>query len=253
MKNKINILGVYIDQVSTQETMQIIENLAMGSRKSLITYVNAHCINVARRDKVYREILNGVDLLYPDGIGIIWASAFLERKKLKRVTATEFLPDFCKKCENRNLRFFFLGGLPGVIEKTVENLKKIAPQLKVVGINHGYFKREEESSLLNKINSAKPHILIVGMEVPKQEKWIANNFQKLSVNVCWAVGGAFDFYSGQKKKAPPWMNTFGLEWFFRLIQEPRRLWKRYLIGNTIFIWLILKEFLKIELLGKKNA
>lgn len=128
----------------------------------------------------------------------------------------------------------------GSTEKVKEKLQQKIPSLNIVGEYHGYFDKENNKEIVNKINNCRPNILLVGMGTPKQEEWIYQNHYHLNVSLCWAVGGLFDFISGKIKRAPLWMLHCHLEWLYRLCQEPKRLWKRYIVGNLKFIYRVLK-------------
>ena len=130
-----------------------------------------------------------------------------------------------------------MGGKSHIVKKTEEALK--GEGLKIIGSKNGFFDKTEEKEIIREINILKPDILMVGMGVPKQEKWIDRHLQELDVNLCWALGAAFDWLSGQRKRAPRWMIKCGFEWIHRLYQQPKRLWKRYLIGNLVFIYYVL--------------
>jgi N-acetylglucosaminyldiphosphoundecaprenol N-acetyl-beta-D-mannosaminyltransferase len=233
-KNRWNVLGTFVDAISTQEAIVRIADLASAPGRSFVSYVNAHCVNVARRDDGYRRIVNQADLAYPDGIGVVWALRWLHGVRVPRVTASDFLLEFCAEAAKRQLSMFFLGGAPGVTEEVARRIPAVTPNLRVVGTHHGYFGKDDDA-VRHLINMARPNVLIVGMGVPKQEKWIAANRAHLDVGVCWAVGGALDFYSGRLRRAPGWVIRLHLEWLFRMLLEPRRMWKRYLVGNVSFI------------------
>jgi N-acetylglucosaminyldiphosphoundecaprenol N-acetyl-beta-D-mannosaminyltransferase len=156
------------------------------------------------------------------------------------VNAGDFFEEFCRRCAERGVRLFFLGSKPGITESAAARLKGILPGLQVVGTHHGFMGREESEEEVAAIREAKPDVLVVGMGVPLQEKWVASHRSALEVPVCWCVGALFEYMSGQRARAPVWMRRAGLEWLFRLVLEPGRMWRRYLIGNLVFIWRVLK-------------
>ena len=145
-----------------------------------------------------------------------------------------------------------MGGKPDVVQKAAVELEKRFPGLEISGFHHGFFNEREESGIIKEINFLKPNILMVGLGVPKQEKWVRRHLNELDVNLCWGVGAAFDWLSGQRKRAPRWMVSCGFEWAHRLYQEPKRLMRRYLIGNPVFIYHILKRKMRNSLEGRHS-
>ncbi|MBU1626520.1 WecB/TagA/CpsF family glycosyltransferase [bacterium] len=229
------ILGVKVDRIDTKALFEKVEEFVKSKTPHHIAYVNVDCINKSRGDPEYKDILESADLIYPDGMAVIWASRLTSRPLSERVTAADFLPDLCKLCAERNFTLYFLGGEEGVAEKAAKSMKDLVPDVNIVGHHKGYFEGEDEEEVIKDINQKKPDILLVGFGVPIQEKWIRQQIETLNIPVLWGVGALFDYFSGKVKRAPLWMRKKGLEWLFRLILEPSRLWKRYLIGNLSFI------------------
>jgi len=229
------ILGVKVDRINTKELLQKVTEFARSKTPHHIAYVNVDCINKSRGDPEYKDILESADLIYPDGMAVVWASRLTSRPLAERVTAADFLPDLCRLCAEGNFSLYFLGGEEGVSQKAAETMKDIVPGVKIVGHHKGYFERDEEEEVIRDIKEKRPDILLVGFGVPTQEKWLRKHIDSLNVPVLWGVGALFDYYAGKVKRAPKWMREKGLEWLFRLIMEPSRLWKRYLIGNLAFI------------------
>lgn len=236
MRKKIDILGVKVDNLSKEELQENISEL----KTKTVMYVNANSINIAQKDREYKEILNSADIVYPDGQGVIWAARVFGYRLKERMTAADFFYQVCKKISKKKIKLYLLGSHPGIAKKVKERLKQNIPLLNVIGTHHGYFDKEEEKRIVGEINNLKPDILVVGMGTPKQEEWIYYNRHCLSVSLCWAVGGLFDFISGKIKRAPRWMLHCHLEWLSRLLQEPKRLWKRHTVGNLIFVYRVLK-------------
>lgn len=251
MRTKIDILGVRVDNLTVGEFKEDIIDFATSKRPKTIMYANANNINITQKDKGYQEIINSADILHSDGWGIVWASKFLGTPLKEKIVVTDFFVDFCEELAKKKIRLYLLGGKPGVTEKAKEKLQQKIPSLNIVGEHHGYFYREDDKEIVNKINNCRPNILLVGMGTPKQEEWTYYNRNRLNVSLCWAVGGLFDFISGRIKRAPLWMLHCHLEWLGRLYQEPKRLWRRYLIGNSVFIFRVLKFKLRRYLYGSK--
>lgn len=209
-----------------------------------IFYVNAHCINMALKNSDYRDILRRADLIFPDGMSVVWASRILGAPLKERVNSTEVFDAFCVNVIKEHMSIYLFGAEGRVIDNAVTKLRNKYPGLNIAGYHHGYCSTDENNRIIEEINRVKPDFLIVGMGAPKQEMWISANLDRLEVGVCWAVGSLFDYLGGKIIQPPLWIRRCGLEWSSRLLQEPGRLWRRYLIGNAMFIFLVLREFLK---------
>lgn len=228
------ILGVNVNNVSLSQIVNVLIGFAKAPGPKTAFYLNAHCANVAYTDSEYREILNNSDLVYPGGQAIVWASRFLGPGLTERVNILDFFEPLAAELKQKSLKVFLLGGEESVVKETENKLKEKG--INIVGSYHGYLSAQEEKRVLSTIKELKPDILIVGMGVPLQEKWIDKHKAELGVNLCWGVGAAFDWLSGERKRAPKWMIRAGLEWAHRLYQQPLRLWRRYIIGNPLFLY-----------------
>jgi N-acetylglucosaminyldiphosphoundecaprenol N-acetyl-beta-D-mannosaminyltransferase len=235
MAPKACLLGVWVDALDTPDVLSRVEHLVDEGRGSQICYVNVHCMNLAMRDEGYRQILESSDMVYPDGMGVVWACRFFSSPLPERVNLGDCLPELCELCRKRGYRLFLLGGHREVADRAARRLSRDFPGLQIVGTHHGFFSSGEEASVLDRVRSAKPHVLLVGMGVPKQEKWISRHRGALEVPVLWGVGALFEYFAGVTRRAPTWVRRWGLEWLFRLIMEPGRLWRRYLVGNVSFV------------------
>lgn len=235
MRQLSNILGIGVDKLDTTGVLARIEEFISDARPHQVAYLNAHCLNTAFKGGDYKDILINSDLIYADGMAIVWASYFYGDPLPGRVNLGDFLPELCKLCAKKGYKIFLLGGKPGVAEKASEKLKNSFPDLKIAGTHHGFFKEEENGAVVELINKSGADILLAGMGIPRQESWISKNKNNLKAHVAWGVGGLFDYYSGLIKRAPVWMRNAGLEWLYRLSLDPARLWKRYLIGNSVFL------------------
>ncbi len=249
MKNMaITILGIKVNRVGKNQVASIINNFIIDNRKHQVCVTNIYSVVVMQKDEEFRRVNNCSSLVVADGMPLVWVSKLFGKPIPERVTGADLLWKLSEISERKEYTFFFLGSNNETLGKLCNNLKEHLPDLKIAGMYSPPFKEEfsEEDNLkiIQKINEVKPDILWVGMTAPKQEKWISQNLDKLNVKVAIGVGAVFDFVAGTVKRAPKWMQNIGLEWFFRLIQEPKRLCKRYLIGNTIFVWLVLKELWK---------
>jgi len=235
-----NILGVRVDYLrKTDIHNRIIEIIALN-RKAIIGNVNVHAINLAFSDHYYKEIINSCEHVFCDGFGIMLGARILDHKIFERITYADWTWDLVNLCVVHDLTLYLLGGKPGIAEKAASRIFERFPDIRILGFHHGYFDKTHEGAenqdVINEINSLNPNILIVGMGMPVQEYWLRENIDSLEINVALTGGAVFDYISGELKRAPVWMTRNGLEWLGRLFIEPKRLWKRYLVGNPIFLW-----------------
>jgi N-acetylglucosaminyldiphosphoundecaprenol N-acetyl-beta-D-mannosaminyltransferase len=245
---KFVFVGVEIDNLSLQEVKhKIIEMINTGEKGYIVT-PNASHVVLLQKDKEFKKAYENASLVLADGMPIIWVSRILGQPLKEKISGSDIFPLLCRVASQKDYKVFLLGAGPGIAKKASEALIKEFPNLKIVGTYSPLYNFQtniEENKKINKIvNVAAPDILFVGLGAPKQEKWIYYNLNMLNIKIAIGVGAAFDFIAGAVKRAPKWMQKIGLEWFFRLIQEPKRMWRRYLIGNSIFIWLAIKEVFK---------
>ncbi|QBG47325.1 glycosyltransferase [Verrucomicrobia bacterium S94] len=188
------------------------------------------------------EIINNAGMATTDGMPLVWMAHFYGLNKSKRVYGPDLMLDLCRKTNGKNISHFFYGATDDVLEKLKANLLRQFPQLKIAGMYSPPFRPltdQEEESVVNMINESGAHIVWCGLGTPKQDYWVGKFAPRLNANALLAVGAAFNFHAGNIRQAPRWMMSCGLEWLFRLCIEPRRLWRRYLIGNPRFIWLVI--------------
>ncbi len=242
----INIGGVKIDEYSFDEVVErIVEHaLSRGAPEYVVT-PNAQHVLTLQEDAHFREIYSKAFLVVPDGVSLLWAAKFLQTPLNGRVNGTDLFEKLCAIASEKRLKIFLMGGRPGAAEKAKETLERRHPNLKIVGTHcppYGFESQPAELALINsKIKAAAPDILFVGLGAPKQENWIYGNYQELGVPISVGIGVSFEMVADMVKRAPVLMQKTGLEWFFRLMVEPRRLWQRYIIGNPLFIWLVLRQ------------
>jgi len=198
--------------------------------------VNADCFNITFQNIEYQKLLKRLHFVMADGIGIHLACRILHTSMADNVVGTDLFPYLCLAAEEKKVPIFFLGAREDVVEKMVDILRKKYPNLLIAGFQHGYFNPDKTASVIENINNSGAKILLVAFGAPQQELWIDKHKAQLSVGVAMGVGGLFDFMSGRMKRAPRWMREIGLEWFYRLSQEPGRMWRRYIIGNPLFLW-----------------
>ncbi len=204
----------------------------------LFAFVNAHCLNIAYTNARYRNVLCHASAVWPDGTGVRMAGAKLGFPVPENVNGTDLFELICRAAEKEGVSVFFYGARAKVVEKMVENVRRDYPLLNVVGFCDGY---QDDATVIEKIRAAKPDLLFVAKGVPDQELWIADHQREIAASAAIAVGGLFDFVSGRIPRAPLWMRRLGIEWAFRLYQEPVRLFRRYVIGNPLFLLRVAKE------------
>lgn len=234
------VLGLPVARLTTAEFIERVATAAGERRCWRIGYVNAANFNLAGDDARFAETLRSFDLVYADGQAVVWASRFLGDPLPERINAGDFIEPFCEACAGRSLRLYLLGSKPGVAERAAQYLSARIARLQIVGCHHGYFDLGESPRIADEIARCAPHVVLVGMGAPRQEFWTAEHAALLNAGVVWCVGALFDYLAGETPRAPVWMRRAGLEWLFRLAVEPRRLWRRYLIGNWRFLWRVLR-------------
>ncbi len=238
---QLTVLDVGFLSISMEEALGMLADVVHSGEKESVYFINADCLNISSKDEEYRSILNSQTIVLPDGAGISIACRIIGQRLKANVNGTDLLPELCEVSTQKEFSLFLLGAAPGVAERMKENLETNYPGLNVVGEQHGYFDHETDSAgVIEKINAVKPNIVLVAFGAPRQEKWIHKHRQQIDSNLLIGVGGLFDFYSGDKKRAPVWMRNSGIEWLYRLYLEPARLWRRYIIGNPLFIYRMLR-------------
>jgi len=198
-------------------------------------FVNAHSINLAAKDAQFKETLSQADTLFADGLGMRIAARYRGQRMVDNVNGTDTFLPLCKKAEMNKLSIYLLGGKPGVALQTKQNIKQLFPDLKIAGTHHGYFDPKDCEHIIQSINQSQCNILLVGQGSPLQESWLIEHKDQLNCRAALAVGGLFDYYSNNIPRAPQWVRHIGMDWVWRLIQEPKAKWKRYLLGNPAFL------------------
>ena len=238
--NPFSILGVKVHPITVAELHEYIGNIIKNDQKASILNVNVHCLNLAYKDTALKQTLNKSDLVFCDGAGVILGAKILGYQIPERITYADWMWDLAKFCAENKFSLFFLGAKPGTAEKAAKQLLKRFPDLQITGVQHGYFEKSsgsaENEAVIEKINTAQPNILVLGFGMPMQEHWLMENAGRIQTNIFLTGGAVFDYVSGSLQRAPGWMTTHGLEWLGRLLIEPGRLWKRYLLGNPVFLW-----------------
>jgi N-acetylglucosaminyldiphosphoundecaprenol N-acetyl-beta-D-mannosaminyltransferase len=239
------VLGVHVSAVQIPEVIRQVQAwIHARSYGHFVAVTGMHGIMEAQNDPRFMLILNAASLVVVDGMPLVWLGRWRGFPLHRRVYGPELLAEFCAQTSSLGFRHFFYGGKPGVPEELVNRLRSRLPALQVAGVYSPPFRsltEEEDRNLVALINESRADIVWVGLSTPKQEKWMYEHKEKLRVPVLIGVGAAFDFHSGRVKQAPRWMRDHGLEWLFRLSTEPRRLWRRYILLGSRFVWLVTLE------------
>jgi N-acetylglucosaminyldiphosphoundecaprenol N-acetyl-beta-D-mannosaminyltransferase len=233
------VLGVRVNAVQIADVVAQMEEWIHDRGKChSIAATSMHGIVEAQRDPTFKETLNSTDLVVPDGMPLVWLGRRAGYHLPRRVYGPDLMLAFCEQTAARGYRHFFYGGEPGVTERLAESLKHRFPVMEVCGTFSPLFRslnEEEDREIGSMISRAAPDVLWVGLGTPKQERWMFEHARRIKVPVMVSVGAAFDLLSGRRKQAPRWLRDRGLEWLFRLVQEPRRLWRRYLLCGPQFL------------------
>ncbi len=232
---RVRLLGLDLEDWTLAEAAHAITAAADSGRSTVVYFVNAHCYNVARRNLEYRRSLRSATWLLPDGSGVRWAAQLFRTPLRDNPNGTDLFPYLCDRAAVSGNRLFLLGGRPGIAEKMARRLKTTWPDLMIAGTLPGEFEEKRAGKIVEAVRVSRPDVLFVAGGVPVQEVWIERYRDLLEVPVILGVGGLFDFFAGEVSRAPLALRRAGLEWTWRLLQEPQRLWQRYLIGNPDFM------------------
>ena len=238
---RITLFGISLDNLTMDEAVSELVGRALQHRRTLVSFVNAYCVNVAWNDEAYRETLRSSDLTFADGSGMRLTGRLLDQPLRDNVNGTDLFPALVAAVATTDLRLYLLGARPGVADSVADWIGTTAPSTVVAGTDHGYHGPDEHAAVLERIRAARPDILFVAMGVPGQEEWLAAHLDATGATVGIGVGGLFDMVSGRIPRAPAWMRRLGIEWTWRLAKEPRRMWQRYLVGNVVFVGHALRE------------
>ncbi len=237
----INIMNTDIHSVTEREVVDIVEKAIDEDEAIRIGVVNAAKLVNMQSDALLADDVRSSDLVLADGKSAVWASRILGQGLPERVAGCDLMYRFFELANKRHWRVYCLGATEEISALVEKNLARQYPNLTLAGRRNGYFSTEEEPEIAQEIAASKPHFLLVAMTSPKKENFMGAWGDKMNVPIVHGVGGSFDVYAGLVERAPLSWQNFGLEWLYRVKQEPRRLWKRYLITNSKFIWLILRE------------
>jgi N-acetylglucosaminyldiphosphoundecaprenol N-acetyl-beta-D-mannosaminyltransferase len=243
----VNILGIRVNGLDMDETIRTIEGWIDRRERHYVCVTGVHGVMESWRDEKLRGIHNNAGLVTADGMPLVWLSRLLGFPGAQRVYGPDLMLAACATSVRRGYRHFFYGGAAGIAQTLVARLESRFPGLRVAGHYSPPFRplsRREDQTIIEHINSADPEIIWVGLGTPKQECWMSEHRGALKAPVLIGVGAAFDFHAGLKRQAPRWMQRSGLEWLFRLGSEPTRLWRRYLVNNPWFLWLMALQLMR---------
>ena len=249
MHERVNILGVRMSAINMAQALSIIDGWIAHRQQHYVCITGVHGIIESQRDEGLRRIHNEAGLVTPDGMPLVWLGRLHGHAHVERVYGPDLMLAVCEQSLSKGYRHFFYGGGEGVPTLLTTNLRRRFPSLQVVGGYSPPFRPlsgAENEQIVDAINEAAPDIVWIGLSTPKQERWMAEHLGRLAAPVLIGVGAAFDFHSGLKKQAPRWMQRSGLEWLFRLATEPRRLWRRYLVNNPLFVVLVVLQVLGLK-------
>jgi len=239
---RIKILNTNIDNLSMKESLELIEKSIQSNKQIHHVVVNAGKIVMMQKDLQLQQSVNESDLINADGQAVVWASKVLGKPLKERVAGIDLMRNLVQLAHKRNYKIFFLGAREEVVKKVVDIYSGEYSANLIAGYRNGYFKKEEELLIAQEITKSEANMLFVAISSPTKENFLFENKTILEkVNFVMGVGGSFDVVAGKVKRAPLWMQKAGLEWFYRFLQEPKRMWKRYLIGNLKFLLLVLRE------------
>lgn len=234
MGQRLEILGVGIDPIDSNEALQRIgQFIASGTPHQVVT-ANAEIIYQASKNEKMKKVVNNAQMVTADGSGVVWASRQLGQPLAQRVTGIDLVNNICQQSAIDKWKIYILGSAPGVAATAANNIRDKYPGCNIVGTHHGYFKAQEEKQIIAELEQLKPDVLFVALGAPKQEYWIAEHMQQLNIPVAMGIGGSMDVLSGNVKRAPKWMQKMSLEWLYRLILEPTRYKRMLALPKFVF-------------------
>jgi N-acetylglucosaminyldiphosphoundecaprenol N-acetyl-beta-D-mannosaminyltransferase len=247
LPERLNLLGTPLDPLTLEEAVAFVDGLIERGETGQQASLNAAKVVRAQRDPEFTEALWSYDLVMADGQPIVWAGRLLRQAVPERVSGIDLMAALLARAAERAYGVFLLGARPDVIVDAAAEIERRHPGIRIVGAHHGYYTPKEEAAVIDQIAAARPDLLFVAFETPQKELFLSRVRGLLPVPFAMGVGGSFDVLAGRRRRAPLWMQRAGLEWLFRFVQEPRRLARRYLIGNTLFVALVLRAFLHSRL------
>lgn len=241
MNKRVEFLNTYVDALTMEETLEQIQDYIENKQCVQHVVINAGKVNLMQNNEELTKVINDCPLINADGQSIVWGSKYLGNPLPERVAGIDIFTKLVRLSAEKGYRPYFFGAKEEVVTEVIRKFKEQYPNLEVAGYRNGYFKEEESKVIAEDIRNSNADILFVAFSSPKKEFWIKENMEIMKVPFAMGVGGSFDVIAGKTTRAPKWMQNCGLEWFYRFIQEPRRMFKRYIIGNFKFVELVLKN------------
>lgn len=242
--DRIELMGCQVDNLSLEETLQTVEGFIASGRAHQHVVVNVDKLVKAQKDEQLRRIINSCALINADGMPVVWASRLLGKPLKERVAGVDLFEALMQRSAEKGWRVYLLGAREEVVSRVKQVFEHRFPALRIAGYRNGYWKPEEESGVVQDIVRARADILFVAISSPKKEQFLGAYQEQMRIPFAMGVGGSFDVASGRLKRAPQWMRSVGLEWFFRFLQEPRRMFRRYFIDDMAFLGMLAKEWLR---------
>jgi N-acetylglucosaminyldiphosphoundecaprenol N-acetyl-beta-D-mannosaminyltransferase len=241
-RQRVDLGGVLIDRVDLSSAIDRVRGFLRSGKTNQIVTVNLDFVAISRRDEGFRETINAAEMAVADGMPLVWVSHLADEPVPERLTGVELVDECCRVAVETDTSVFLLGAGPGVADMAANKLRERFPGLRIAGVYappFGPLSREENEHILQLIQTARPDFLFVALGAPQQDVWIMNNRERLDVPVCMGIGCVLDLLAGVVSRAPTWMQESGLEWLFRLAQEPGRLWRRYIVDDMpVLVWLV---------------
>lgn len=248
--SRVEVLGCPIDALDMPATVERCLELIDSGHGARQVSINAAKLTSFYDDEAMASFIRECDLISADGQAVVWASRLFGRPLPGRVPGIDLMLELLAAANERGLRVYILGARDTVLTKAVELIRSEYPNVRLVGAQHGYFGPDEEAGIAGSIRAAKPDLLFVAMDSPRKEQWLGANAERLGVRFSMGVGGSIDILAGKRRRAPGWVQRLGLEWLWRFAQDPRRMWRRYTVGNLRFVWLVMRE--KMRLSGARS-
>lgn len=237
----VKLFGCDVADLTMEESLNEIEKIIDNKIPTQHVVINASKVVLMDKDEKIRNIIKNCKMINADGQSIVWASKFMKRPLPERVAGIDLMENLIRLSAEKGYSIYFFGAKEEVVTKVINFYKNKYKNLKVAGYRNGYFTDNDIPEIVSNMKASKADIMFVAFSSPKKEYWLADYMESTGIPFCMGVGGSFDVIAGKTKRAPIWMQKLGLEWFYRFLQEPGRMWKRYLVGNSKFIQLTFRE------------
>lgn len=233
--NRYRILNTYVNSISMTETLDAVERIIKNRKPTQHVVINASKVNLMKEDKELKKIVNSCPLINADGASIVWAAKVLGIPLKERVTGIDLFLNLVHLANKKGYKIYLFGAMEEIIVKVKQIFEEQYPNIQIVGYRNGYFTEADEPEIVKNMANSGADMMFVAFSSPKKEYWVNKYIKQLNIPFVMGVGGSFDVVAGKTDRAPKWMQKHALEWFYRFIQEPRRMWKRYIIGNAKFV------------------